>query len=238
MSIRKYIQDSHEKKELVKEFVNLINIDENTREKSLDRLNIQDINEVYDLFINLGNISYFTGDYDTFKYFIESLFNVLNIELRSEKDTEFLNNIHNYGQMSVYNHNITPFQIIANNIKYKIFDLKGVDIINQYLHILRDLALKAEKNNFEMGFLKILYVFREVSEYFLKENLNINNFYLKNTIISLISSAKKNRKISIKNKIINEMSETFNNAGNSPQTNFYDSKLENSREVGANLKLV
>ena len=73
MSIKKYVRERYEKRKLLSEMKNII-IEEPKKEfKTLKQLDINTISEVMEMYINIGNMSYISGDNDIFEYFIESL---------------------------------------------------------------------------------------------------------------------------------------------------------------------
>lgn len=202
MSFKKYVRKRSEKIELIDEIKDII-LTESRKEMSI--YSGFKIDEIIKIFINIGYKSYFSGDMDIFEYFIDSLFELVSSNSEIISAEELLKYINYLGNMSIHNHNIIPFYTIITNIQKKIYELNELNTINNYLNIIKNLAFKSEKENFEIGILEILNKLKYINNYFIKNNLQINNIFLKNIIISLIYHTDMNNKEYLKNKIIAEI---------------------------------
>ena len=207
MSVKKYIRERYEKRKLLSEMKNII-IEEPKKEiKTLKQLDINTISEVMEMYINIGNMSYISGDNDIFEYFIESLFEIINAAPEKLNEKELVKYIYKYGLMSSRNYNITPYCIILSNIKNNVFKSEDMQIINQYLKILENLAITSEAHNYESGTMETLYILKDIDDYLKEKNMEVNRFYLKNIVISAIHSAEKNQHEHLKDKIVAESNE-------------------------------
>ena len=207
MSIKRFIDERIEKRELINELKNMI-ISESYKKKS--KYKKVTINDIIKHLITIGNMSYISGDMYLFEHFIESLFEIINANSGIINNDELLKHIYNFGIMSSHSHNINLYLIIINNLEKNIYGLKETLSINNYLVFFKNLALKSEKENFELGILETIKIFKKINEYFINNNIEINRIYLKNIIILLIYYAEKNKKESLKNIILNEINEIIN----------------------------
>lgn len=226
MSIKKYVRERHEKRKLLSEMKNII-IEEPKKEfKTLRQLNINTISEVMEMYINIGNMSYISGDNDLFEYFIESLFDIINAAPEKFNERELVKYIYKYGLMSSRNYNITPYCIILSNIKTNVFKSEDMQIINQYLKILENLAITSEAHNYESGTMETLHILKDIDDYLKEKNMEVNRFYLKNIVISVIHSAEKNQHEHLKDKIVAESNEIleFKILRDQPEAVYIDSK--------------
>lgn len=207
MSVKIFVKERAEKRKLLSDIKKIIIKHSSKELKIFDKLNISTLDGVLELLINIGNMSYVSGDNDIFEYFIESLFDIIHADIKELNKEEIIKYIHNYGVVSAKDHDIIPYSIIIDNLKEYIFELKETKSINSYLRVLRDLALKSETNNYELGTLEALHVFRDLNEHFIEKNMHINRFYLKNIVISLISSTEISHHERLKNKVLVEANE-------------------------------
>lgn len=222
MSVKRYVKERHTKRELLLEIKKMI-IEESSEEmKTFEILNVNTVDEVMRQFINIGNMSYFCGDNDAFEYFIESLFDIVNAEPNGIDSEELIKRIYHYSLMSAQNYDIIAYSVILNNIKKNILKLTEAQPVNQYLMILKDLAVISVSNNLKAGIMEALHAFRGINDHFVDNKMHINRMYLKNIIISIVYSAEKSRHEKLKDTLLAESSEIlgFPNPQDQPITPF------------------
>jgi len=205
MSIERFLRERTNKIEIIDEFKNIIISESYKKMPKYTKSKKVTTDDIIKHLLTIGNMSYISGDIYLFEHFIESLFEIININSGIINIDELLKNIYNFGIMSSHAHNINLYSIIINNIEKIIYELKEPIPINNYLYILKNLALKSEKENFDLGILEIIKTFKKISKYFINNNIQINEVYLKNILIILIYSAEKNNKEYLKNMILNEI---------------------------------
>ncbi len=166
------------------------------------KLNVNSIDEVFRVFFNLGNASYFSGDNDVFEYFIESLFKMMGADSLRMEDSEIIKYVYSYGLMSLQNYNIIPYTTVVRHLKENILNQSDIKAMNGYIRILREFASKSVSINYEPGVMEVLNAFREINNYFLDRKMHINSMYLKNAIISMVYSAEKGKHKYMKDKIL------------------------------------
>ncbi len=203
MSVKDLIKERSEKRKLLSEIKLIILKDPQKRIKDFKKMNVKTIDDVLGLFINIGNMAYFSGDNDTFEFFMDSLFDVMHMNLELDRE-KMIKCIYNYGLLSVHNHDVIPYSIILNNFRKTIFKLTETITINNHLRILKDLALSSEINNYELGIVDVLNVFKDLNDHFRDKNMNVNRLYLQNIVISLISSSESNHHERFKNTMLTE----------------------------------
>jgi hypothetical protein len=203
MSVKDLIKERSEKRKLLSEIKLIILKDPQKKLKDFKKMNVKTIDDILGLFINIGNMAYFSGDNDTFEFFMDSLFDVIHMNLELDRE-KMIKCIYNYGLLSAHNHDIIPYSIILNNFRKTIFELTETITINNYLRILKDLALNSEINNYELGVMDVLNVFKDLYDHFLDKNMHVNRLYLQNIVISLISSSESNHHERLKNTTLIE----------------------------------
>lgn len=205
MSIERFLRERTNKIEIIDEFKNIIISESYKKMPKYTKSKKVTTDDIIKHLLTIGNMSYISGDIYLFEHFIESLFEIININSGIINIDELLKHIYNFGIMSSHAHNINLYSIIINNIEKIIYELKEPIPINNYLYILKNLALKSEKENFDLGILEIIKTFKKINKYFINNNIQINKVYLKNILIILIYSAEKNNKEYLKNMILNEI---------------------------------
>lgn len=204
MSIKKFARERQEKRKLLTELKNIIIEEPDKNLRKLRKYNISTVDDVINIFFNVGNMSYFLGDNDIFDFFIESSFEIISAESDNINKNDLIKYIKNYGFMSAQNYNIITYSIILKNIKKHIFNLEKVQLINFYLRTLKDLVMIPEIKDYEVGVIEALYIFNEINDYFIFKGMRVNRVYLKNIIISIINSAEINKHQYLKNIIFSE----------------------------------
>lgn len=201
MSFRNYFKERQEKKKLLSEIKETI-LGSKKKSKMFGKLNVSSFEEVFRVFFNLGNASYFSGDNDVFEYFIESLFEMMGADAIEMEDSEIIKYVYSYGLMSLQNYNIIPYTTVVSHLKENIFNQSDIKAVNSYIRILREFASKSVSINYEPGVMEVLNAFREINNYFLDRKMHINSMYLKNAIISMVYSAEKGKHKYMKDKIL------------------------------------
>lgn len=204
MSLKRYLKERQEKRKLLSEIKDIIIDKSNKKIKNLKKFNINSIDEVMKMHVNIGNTTYLSGNNDAFEYYIESLFEIINAKCDNLNNDDLLENIKKYGVMSAHNYNIITYSIILNSIKKQIIKLSDLQSINQYIKILGELALITENINYEEAIMEALQAIKEIHDYMIDENMQVNKVYLQNIIISLIHSAGINQHEYLKRIIITE----------------------------------
>ncbi len=204
MSLKRYLKERQEKRKLLSEIKNIITDESYKKLKNLKKFNINSIDEVMKMYFNIGNTTFLSGNNDAFEYFIESLFEIINAKCDNLNNNDLLENIKKYGVMSAHNYNIITYSIILNAIKRQIFTLADLQSINQYIKILGELALISENINYEEAVMEALQAIKEIHDYMIDKNMQVNRVYLQNIIISIIHSARINQHEYLKRIIITE----------------------------------
>lgn len=202
MSVKNLIKERTEKRRQLSEIKEAILEGQNKKKNKFKKLNIRTLDEALSLLINIGNMSFVSGDNDIFEPFIEALFEILNADIKGLEKERLIKYIHNYGLRSAKDHDIIPFLIVLKNLKEPVLNLKETASVNAYLRILKNLVLKSETANYELGTLEVLRMFRELNGHFTDNDMHVNKFYLKSITISLMSSAETNRHERLKHKIL------------------------------------
>lgn len=233
MLVKNFVKEREEKQRLLSELKNIILKEDNRGLKIFKKLNIKNFDEVFKLFVNIGNTSYVSGDNYVFEYFIESLFEMINADPEELDKEEMIKYIHNYGIMSAQNYDIMSYSTIVKGFKENMSMREETKVINHNLKILRELASKAAALNFELGVLEVLNALRDIYRKFIEDDKQVNGLYLKNTIIFLIYTADKNRHVDLKEKILYETGDLLGFALPRVEPEAVDVKSSQEPEEGA-----
>jgi len=229
MSVKKFINELAEKRKLIDEMTNLILSGSSKKLRKFHKIDMDTPEEVVKFFINIGNMSFYSGDYDTFQYFVDSLFKIMYEEDDWIDSNEVMKYICDYVLVSIHNHNVYSYSIIMNKLKEYVYKQEEIEEINQSLRILKDLALNSVSTNFILGFNVLSEIFKDINSHFKMNDMHVSSLFLKNIIISLIYNAQINHNENIKNKIILETSEVLNLK---PIQGEYDlTDLESTRQI-------
>jgi hypothetical protein len=202
MSIKKYISESLEKQKVMEEIYNILTEDDERNVRRGRRE--QSMETIVNLLINIGNQAYTQGDLDTFKHFISTLFELMDYELDNIKTEDLLKHVRYFVLMATHNHNIYTYSTIMEQFNQSLRKIDDSQIVNEYLQILRELALGSIRNNFELGVLEVVKTFRSINDHFSENKMHISSLYLKNLMIMLIYSAEKYQYDQLKQTIIEE----------------------------------
>jgi hypothetical protein len=229
LSVKKFINELAEKRKLIDEMTILILNGSSKNLKKFHKIDVDTPEEVVKFFINIGNMSFFSGDYDTFEYFVDSLFKIMYEECDWIDTREVMKYICDYVRVSIHNHNVYSYSIILNKLKEYVYKQVGMEDINHSLRILKDLALNSVSTNFILGFNVLSEIFTDIDSHLKMNDMHVSSLFLKNIIISLIYNAQINHNENIKEKIILETSKILNLK--TIKDEFDMTELESTRQI-------
>lgn len=202
MSIKKYINEGMEKRKVIEEIQTII-LEEDEKGTRRGRRE-QSAQILIKLLINIGNQAYTLGDIETFESFTSSLFELMDYEIEGIESEEIFKHIRNFVLMSTHSHSIYLYSIILEKFSKSLTQIKDAELVNNYLQILKEIALSSITNNFEIGVLEVVNTFKTINNFFIENKMYISSLYLKNLMVLLIYSAEKYQYDQLKIKIINE----------------------------------
>lgn len=230
MSLKNFVSNRSEKRKILFQIKDIILKHSDKRLQTFKKLNISKFDDVFQLFLNIGNMSYISGDIVIFELFIKASFELMHAKSEVLDKDELMKYIQNYGLKSLKDHDIAQFSIILNNLKEYIFELKGTKNINSYLRILKNLALKSESHNYELGTFEVLSVFNELNGFFKDKKMDINRFYIHNNLISLMSSAEINHHERLRYRILKDFDDILGSKASLTLSNKTDTEPHQSIE--------
>jgi hypothetical protein len=150
--------------------------------------------------MNLGNTAFHSGDPELTGRFLGALFELAASGVLDE-DT-LVGRIREYGLRAIHGFDYDSFAVIIDGFLEYIYCLKETVSVIKCLKVLKKLYRGAISEGYEVGMAKLVDVCAELDEYFEKEGLHVNRFYLRNLIISLVYFAGRDGDESLRSRIV------------------------------------
>ena len=195
MKINDYLKGLTNKRNLIDEVKDIIINGSIQKNKTLRKSGITTEEDVFGLLINHGSISLSSGDIDTFRHFIEALYEIREDNPSySEKISE---HVERFSYLVARERNVYNLSSIIQPLIVDIQSLETVESVNVELKSLGKLASICEGEGFDAGVLEVIQALRALHEHFEDEEKHVNDVYLKNLVISIIASVemKGNREL-------------------------------------------
>ncbi len=202
MSVKNFLRERAGNKELLHEIKSIILEDSPSSINGFRKSGVSSIEDFVDLFMNMGNMAYHTGDIELFDEFIGALFELIDSGSDEIDSEQMMRYIYNYGAMAARGLDIYPFVAIMKNLVFRLYEEKGVEEINESLRVIRSMALKSDKSDFELGTMEVVDALKEINDHLLSNELHVNRVYLQNIVISLVYSSERNQHEDTKTRIL------------------------------------
>jgi hypothetical protein len=188
MSLKKYVKGVNNRKQLIDELLDIIINDSELKSNKLKQLKVDSINDVFDEFISIGNMAYSNGDVTIYKYFMDSLFYLIDNEPKNTLKRDIFNNIEHFMNMCIEHNNKLSYAIILKNFQNQIFKTKDSFIAYDYVKFLEIFINNALKRNFTGGVMITLQAFININHHFNDYSMHLNSANLKNFLVVLCST--------------------------------------------------
>jgi len=189
MSIKEFIRGRSKKRKLIDEFRKTIVSGAIQKNKTFRKAGITTKDEALQLMINVGFELYSSGDIDTFRHFIDSLYDIIDSD--QSISGEVTGHIEKFGIMTSRDHHYYHFSSVVRATEEHTSELRAVESVNGGLKTLGVLASMCQKEEFEEGVLEVLEALLGLHSFFEEEDMQVNVLYLKNVVISIIASAER-----------------------------------------------
>ena len=195
MKIKDYLQGLTNNRNLIDEVKDILINGSIQKNKTLIKSGITTEEDVFGLLINHGSISLSSGDIDTFRYFIEALYEIM--EVNPSYSEKISGHVERFSYLVARERNVYNLSSIIQPLMGNIQSSETMESIHKDFKSLGKLASICEGENFDAGVLEVIQALRELHEQFEDEEKHVNDVYLKNLVISIIASveSKGNREL-------------------------------------------
>ena len=195
MKIKDYLQGLTNNRNLIDEVKDILINGSIQKNKTLIKSGITTEEDVFGLLINHGSISLSSGDIDTFRYFIEALYEIM--EVNPSYSEKISGHVERFSYLVARERNVYNLSSIIQPLMDNIQSSETMESIHKDFKSLGKLASICEGENFDAGVLEVIQALRELHEQFEDEEKHVNDVYLKNLVISIIASveSKGNREL-------------------------------------------
>ena len=195
MKIKDYLQGLTNNRNLIDEVKDILINGSIQKNKTLITSGITTEEDVFGLLINHGSISLSSGDIDTFRYFIEALYEIM--EVNPSYSEKISGHVERFSYLVARERNVYNLSSIIQPLMGNIQSSETMESIHKDFKSLGKLASICEGENFDAGVLEVIQALRELHEQFEDEEKHVNDVYLKNLVISIIASveSKGNREL-------------------------------------------
>ena len=230
MSFKDYLQEREGRLELLSGLKQAILDEPHKHGKLLKKYGVETSDEVLWMLISQGNMAYVSGDLESFEYFVELLFEIIEASPEDVEEEQVLREITHYGLMSAHHHNYHPFRAVLENYGEYLSGKSDVESYKHHLYVMRDLGLKSLNENFEAGVFKVVGVLRDLNESLMEKELDVCRTYLKNAVIAIVSLVERSQREDIKGKIVSDVQEILGFGDMEPQASVVDTTPPDSDE--------
>lgn len=180
------MRERAERKTLIKEVKDLILSGTSGNMKNYKKLGLSSLEEAIQLFINIGNMTFNSGDIEIFSFFIDALFEILGqIDDYTIKKGLF-EKLQSYGNRAIHSHDVDIFERILNTFGKSLRKYKDVNSLNNQLKILKSWTKRSVASIFHEGLIELVDLYTKLDEQFKSDKLEVNRVYLKNAVITLV----------------------------------------------------
>jgi len=222
VSFKDYLQEREGRLELLSGLKQVILDEPHKHGKLLKKYGVETSEEMLWMLVSQGNMAYMSGDLESFEYFVELLFEIIEASPEDVEEEQVLREIKYCGLMSAHHHNYHPFRAVLENYGEYLGGKSDVESYRHHLSVMRDLGLKSLNENFEAGVLKVVGVLRDLNESLLEKELEVCRTYLKNAVIAIVSSVERSQREDLKGRIVSEVQEILGFGGTEPEASVVD----------------
>lgn len=209
MSFKDYLQEREERLELLSGLKQAILNEPHKHSKLLRKYGVETGDELLWMLVSRGNMAYRSGDLETFEYFVELLFEIIEASPEEVEEGQILREVAHFGLMAAHHHDYHAFRAILEGYGEYLDGRSDVESYKHHLYVMRDLGLMALNEGFEAGVLQVVGVFRELNESLMDKGLDVCRTYLKNSAIAIVSMVESGHKEDLKMKILSDVQEVL-----------------------------
>jgi len=230
VSFKDYLQEREGRLELLSGLKQVILDEPHKHGKLLKKYGVETSDEMLWMLISQGNMAYVSGDLESFEYFVELLFEIIEASPEDVEEEQVLREITHYGLMSAHHHNYHPFSAVLENYGEYLGGKTDVESYKHHLSVMRDLGLKSLNEDFEAGVFKVVGVLRDLNDSLMEKELEVCRTYLKNAVIAIVSMVERSQREDMKGKIVSDVQEILGFGDMEPQASVVDTAPPDSDE--------
>ena len=230
MSFKDYLQGREGRLELLSGLKQAILDEPHKHGKLLKKYGVETSDEMLWMLISQGNMAYVSGDLESFEYFVELLFEIIEASPEDVEEEQVLREITHYGLMSAHHHNYHPFRAVLENYGEYLGGKTDVESYKHHLYVMRDLGLKSLNENFDAGVFKVVGVLRDLNDSLMEKELEVCRTYLKNAVIAIVSLVERSQREDLKGRILPDVQEILGFGDIEPQASVVDTTPPDSDE--------
>jgi hypothetical protein len=231
VSFRDYLQEREGRLELLSGLKQAILNEPHKNGKLLKKYGVETSDEVLWMLVSQGNMAYRSGDLESFEYFVEMLFEIIEASPEDVEGEQILREVTHFGLMSAHHHNYHPFRAVLENYGEYLGGIADVEAYKHHLYVMRDLGLKSLNENFEAGVFKVVGVLRDLNDSLIEKELEVCRTYLKNAIIAIASLVEKNQREDMKGRILPDVQGILGFGDMEPQAGVEDTTPPDSEHA-------
>jgi len=229
MKINDYLKGLTNKRNLIDEVKDIIINGSIQKNITLRKSGITTEEDVFGLLINHGSISLSSGDIDTFRHFLEALYEIM--EVHPSYSEKISKHVERFCYLVARERNVYDLSGIIQPLMENIQSLETMESVNKDLKSLGKLASICEGEGFDAGVLEIIQALRALHEHFEDEEKHVNDIYLKNLVISIIASVERKGNRELLEQLTSQTRELLNiTSGMSKDPNINVKNVEQAAE--------
>ena len=230
MSFKDYLQEREGRLELLSGLKQVILDEPHKHGKLLKKYGVETSEEMLWMLVSQGNMAYVSGDLESFEYFVELLFEIIEASPEDVEEEQILREVTHFGLMSAHHHNYHPFRAVLENYGEYLGGKTDVESYRHHLSVMRDLGLKSLNENFEAGVFKVVGVLRDLNDSLMEKELEVCRTYLKNAVIAIVSLVERSQREDLKGRILPDVQEILGFGDIEPQASVVDTTPPDSDE--------
>jgi len=230
VSFKDYLQEREGRLELLSGLKQVILDEPHKHGKLLKKYGVETSEEMLWMLVSQGNMAYMSGDLESFEYFVELLFEIIEASPEDVEEEQVLREVTHFGLMSAHHHNYHPFRAVLENYGEYLGGKSDVESYRHHLSVMRDLGLKSLNENFDAGVFKVVGVLRDLNDSLMEKELEVCRTYLKNAVIAIVSLVERSQREDLKGRILPDVQEILGFGDIEPQASVVDTTPPDSDE--------
>lgn len=214
MAVKKFMRERADRAALIDEVKGILLSGSRKRMGRYRKAGLETVEDFLRFFMDLGNMAFHSGDPEVVGRFLGSLFELAGAGVVD--GDEVLRRVRRYGLKSVQGFDYDSFALMLEDFSGYVRGLREAVYVNSCLGVLRGLALRSVSEGFEDGVMGLVGVFVGLDDHFGGEEMHVNRFYLRNSVISLVSFAGRGGDASMRNRLVADAGGLFGFDGSRP----------------------
>ena len=203
MAVKRFMKERAERAALIDELKNIILDGSPKKISKYRKFGFETANGFLRLLMSLGNTTFHSGDPELTGRYLGALLELAASGVLDENT--LVGRVREYGLRAIHGFDYDSFAVILDGLLKYIYGLRETVSVIKCLKVLKKLYRGAVSESYEAGMAKLVDVCSELDEHYAKEGLHINQFYVRNLIISLIYYAGQDGDESLRSRIVSAL---------------------------------